>query len=229
MDPLSNRNGVLVGLTGAIGAGKSTVAAVFEKFGIPVLRADDIAKELMRDDADIRRGVIRICGEEAYSGGMLNRAYVARTIFQSRDALEKMNALIHPRTIAAQEQRAARYFASGTRVVACEAALIYESGAERRFDYVVVVDAPLDVRVRRAADRDNVNAELILRREEAQIPAIEKVSLADFVIRNEGTLDQLEHNAQFIATLLLALPPRAAILVNDLPDHEGDGDHDAAG
>lgn len=208
-------NYILIGLTGAIGSGKSTVADIFEKTGIPVLRADAIAKELMGSDPALREEITKVAGPETYADGQLNRSHLASVIFNDPDKLAAINSLVHPRTISEQGVRAKKLVEEGYRVVACEAALIFESGGEGRFDYIVVVDADRELRVKRAAERDNAMPEDILRRDAAQIPAEEKVAKADFVIKNNGTLQDLERNARFIATLLKSLPPREKIETNE--------------
>lgn len=211
MADVSATDHILIGLTGSIGSGKSAVADIFEKNGIPVLRADQIAKELMTGDGDMIAAITGLFGDEAYRDGELNRAYLAGRIFSDQEKLRRMNAIVHPRTIVEQGVRAQMLFNEGFPVVACEAALIFESGGEGRFDYIVVVDADRDVRLRRAAERDGTGIDEAARRDDAQIPAERKVELADFVIRNNGTLDELERNTLFMVRLLKSLPPRQRI------------------
>jgi dephospho-CoA kinase len=212
---------VLIGLTGSIGSGKSTVADMFEEAGIPVLRADQIAKELMASDPEMKGAITEEFGSEAYIDGELNRPYLAASIFNDREKLERMNAIVHPRTIAEQGVRAQELVQQGARVVACEAALIFESGGEGRFDYIVVVDARPEIRMARAAGRDGASIDDIRRRDAMQIPASRKVELADFVIRNDGTPDDLRRNTQFIIMLLKSLPPRERLEVGE-EEEEGD-------
>src|SRR5438046_2852842 len=121
---------VLIGLTGSIGSGKSTVADMFEQAGIPVLRADTIAKELMASDPEMIAAIKQEFGPEAYRDGQLDRAYLASQIFNDREKLERMNAIVHPRTIAEQGVRAQKLIEEGAHIIACEAALIFESGGE---------------------------------------------------------------------------------------------------
>jgi dephospho-CoA kinase len=211
----TSSNYILVGLTGAIGSGKSAVADLFEEQGIPVLRADLIAKELMTSDPEMIGAIRGEFGEDAYAGGELNRRYLAETIFNDPEKLKRMNAIVHPRTIAEQGIRARKLIDDGARVVACEAALIYESEGEGRFDYIVVVDADREIRLARAAGRDGADIVDIERRDAAQIPAERKAEMADFVIKNNGSLDELRRNATFIATLLKSLPPRHGIETDD--------------
>lgn len=202
---------VLVGLTGSIGSGKSTVADMFEQAGIPVLRADEIARELMTSNLEMQQDLIRAFGAEAYQDGALNREFLAGEIFSDPEKLQRMNAIVHPRTIAEQGVRARTLVEQGNRVVACEAALIFETGGEQRFDYVVVVDADQQQRMLRAATRDGATLEDVQRRDAAQMPASQKVERADFVIRNDGTLEQLQKTTSFVISLLKSLPPRHRI------------------
>lgn len=212
---MKNDNYVLVGITGSIGSGKSTVAEVFEEEGIPVLRSDAIAKELMQSDPAMKEALLKEFGDAAFRDGILDRAYLAGQIFNDRQRLEAMNRIVHPRTIAEQGMRARKLIDAGARVVACEAALIYETGGEGRFDYMVVVDAPQEMRYQRAAERDQVSLEEVARRDAMQMPAKEKADRADFVIRNDVPLEELRERARFISMLVKALPPRTSLDVLD--------------
>lgn len=199
---------LLIGLTGSIGAGKSLVADFFREAGIPVLSADAVAKELMRDDPGMRATIIAEFGADVYVDGELNRKRLADLVFNDRERLERLNEIVHPRTIAEQGVRAKRLIDEGNRIVACEAALIFESGGEERFDYIVVVDADPDIRYRRGAERDGVSPEEIRKRDGMQMLAAEKVKRADFVITNNGSREDLKRNTDVIIDLLKVLPPR---------------------
>ena len=202
---------LLIGLTGSIGAGKSLVADYFREAGIPVLSADAVAKELMREDPGMRSAIIAEFGDDIYIDGELNRKRRADLVFNDRERLERLNEIVHPRTIAEQGVRAKRLIDQGNRIVACEAALIFESGGEERFDYIVVVDADPEIRYRRGAERDDVSPEEIRRRDEMQMPAAEKVKQADFVITNNGSREDLKRNTDVIIDLLKVLPPRHSL------------------
>lgn len=202
---------LLIGLTGSIGAGKSLVADHFRKAGIPVLSADAIAKELMANDPDMRQAIVDAFGPESYTGQELNRKWLAAQVFEDREQLEQLNQIVHPRTIAEQGVRARKLIDAGDRIVACEAALIFESGGENRFDYIVVVDAEPDIRYGRAAERDGVTVDDIRKRDEMQIPAKEKVKAADFVIENNGSEQELSQKTNMIIMLLRALPSRNSL------------------
>lgn len=199
---------LIVGLTGSIGAGKSTVAEVFRTTGIPVISADEIARTLMANDPLLRSEIIDIVGDEAYDGEELDRRHVASVIFSDPERRARVNEAVHPRTIAEQGRIARDLVDRGAPIVVCEAALIFESGGEERFDYIVVVDAPRSLRMTRAAERDGVTIAEVERREESQMPAEEKVRRADFVIDNRGEREELEENARLVIDLLRVLPPR---------------------
>lgn len=224
MNEAKSQEYILIGLTGSIGSGKSAVAEIFRACGIPVIGADDVAKELMATDESMRAQLRETFGDAAFlPDGGLNRAYLAERIFSDPALRERMSDIVHPMTIAEQGVRARALVAEGYRAVACEAALILETGGEGRFDYLVVVDADRDVRLKRAAERDGVDVETIAARDAAQMPAERKVEAADFVIKNNGTPQELERNARFIATLLKSLPPRERIETSD-DETEASGD-----
>lgn len=212
MIPVKDTNDyVLIGLTGSIGAGKSFVGACFTDAGIPVLSADAIAKELMANDPEMRRAIIDAFGPDAYNQNGLDRKWLAGQVFGSREKLDMLNDIVHPRTIAEQGVRARGLINQGARIVACEAALIFETGGEGRFDYIIVVDAKPEIRYERAAQRDGVTVEEIQKRDAMQIPAKQKVDAADFVIENNGTEEELRRKTEMIISLLKVLPPRHSL------------------
>ncbi len=128
-----------VGLTGGIGSGKSTVAAIFEVLGIPVFYADTLAKQLMNTDPELRKNLVAAFGEETYNNEVLNTKHLSSIVFADAAQLERLNAIVHPATIAASEK-----WISGqtSPYVVKEAALIFESGSSAGLDYVIGVSAP---------------------------------------------------------------------------------------
>ncbi|HEV2483501.1 MAG TPA: dephospho-CoA kinase [Puia sp.] len=173
-----------VGLTGGIGSGKSTIAAVFETLGVPVAYADQEAKRLMNEDAGLRDAIIRQFGADAYSGATLNRKYLAERVFGDPIALEQLNSLVHPVTIRDGEKwmlSLADHHAYAIR----EAALIFETRAAGHLDFIIGVYAPASLRIHRAIQRDHTTREDILRRMRNQIDEDIKMRLCDAVIRND--------------------------------------------
>ncbi len=192
-----------VGITGGIGSGKTTVAGEFLRLGFPVIFADEIAKSIADSSAAVRRQLIRILGRDAYrANGRLNRSVVASRIFSDPRLRRRMEAVIHPRV----EREVDRLFRELGRRGEClafvEAALIFEAKMERMLHAVVVVDAPAAKRLARVRRRDGVEHEAVRRRMANQLPAREKRSRADVVIRNNGTRAQLRAQVRFLAGLL---------------------------
>lgn len=171
-----------VGLTGGIGSGKSMVARIFEILGAPVYFADDAARRLQNEDPELKRGITAIFGDEAYHDGKLDRKYISGIVFRDKEKLEQLNALVHPATI----QDAARWMKEQTAPYSIkEAALIFESGAQRDLDFVIGVSAPETLRLKRTMERDAISAEEARNRMDKQMAESTKMRLCDFVIYND--------------------------------------------
>ena len=173
---------VLVGLTGGIGSGKSTVAKVFETLGIPVYYADDAAKRLMNTNPSLKQEIVRHFGTESYKDGTLNRAYIASIVFGNNEKLDHLNSLVHPATIEDSQQWVNQQTAP---YIIREAALLFESGAHKGLDFVIGVSAPLPLRIQRVMQRDGLSKEEIEKRISRQMDEEEKMRLCDFVIKND--------------------------------------------
>jgi dephospho-CoA kinase len=173
-------------LTGGIGSGKSTIAAIFEVLGIPVSNADQEAKRIMNEDPALREQLTRAFGPETYAGegGSLNRSYLAERVFTDPEKLELLNSLVHPATIAAGQQWTERQKGKAPYVIR-EAALIFESRAAFYLDFVIGVYAPASLRVHRTIQRDHSTREAVLQRMRNQIDEEIKMSLCDAVINND--------------------------------------------
>lgn len=174
-----------VGITGGIGSGKTTVCKIFETLGIPVYYADDRAKQLMVDAPLLVASIKGIFGEAAYQAdGALDRAFIAQAAFSDKEKLQRLNAAVHP---AVLEDAVHWHNAqNGVPYTLKEAALLIESGGNRLMDRLVVVTAPLALRLARVAARDGVPEAAVKARMDAQMPEEEKIKLADFIIQNDG-------------------------------------------
>ncbi|WP_373074060.1 dephospho-CoA kinase [Zeaxanthinibacter enoshimensis] len=172
----------IIGLTGGIGSGKSTVASMFRDLGVPVYNSDLRAKELMTESAELRAAVIDLLGHEAYAGSKLNRSYISQKVFNDRDLLEKLNQLVHPavRKDAGMWARAQQ----NVPYVLQEAAILIENGSYKDFYALILVTAPRDTRLERLLKRDGSKQEEILERMKNQWSDAEKIPFADFVIEN---------------------------------------------
>ena len=178
---------IKVGLTGGIGSGKSLVAKIFETLGIPVYYADDAAKNLMNTNEELKKEIIKNFGEDSYSNGELNRNYIASIVFNDKEKLELLNSITHPATILDAEEWIKKITESRgqtTPYIIKEAALLFESGANKNLDFVIGVDAPLPLRIERVMNRDGITKEEIMKRITRQMNEDEKMKLCDFVITN---------------------------------------------
>jgi dephospho-CoA kinase len=192
-----------VGVTGGIGSGKSLVCSIFTRSGVTVLSADAIAKRVMLDDEKLRRSLVKVLGPSMYTvDGQLDRPYVANKIFNHPLLQHKVNALVHPVVEAEVERQFARLAGAGEKLAMVEAALIYEAGFHKRLDLVVVVDAPEATRIARVVARDEVKPLEVRKRIRAQLPVQSKISRADYVIRNSGSVEDLEVSVKFVLSIL---------------------------
>jgi len=175
----------MIGLTGGIGSGKSTVAKVFSTLGIPVFNADACAKDLMQNDPVLKQALMSAFGDAVFSNGILDRAYLGQLVFTDPSKLAILNALVHPVTIQAAKNWAA---IQTSPYVIKEAALIFESAASVGLTGVVGVFAPLSLRIHRVMKRDNCTKQEVESRMQNQISDSIKMKLCDWVITNDDQL-----------------------------------------
>lgn len=174
-----------LGITGGIGSGKTTVCKIFETLGIPVYYADERAKYLMSHDPTLIAGIIELFGSEAFlEPQVLNRAHIAQIAFNDKAKLNQLNALVHP--AVAQDGLNWQAAQQNVPYTLKEAALLFESGSYRTLDKIIVVAAPLELRIQRVMERDGAKREEVEARISKQMPEAEKVRLADFVVNNDG-------------------------------------------
>ena len=178
-----------IGLTGGIGSGKSTVAKVFTQLGIAVYCSDDRAKALMVNDAELRSSIKVLFGEQSYNLGQLNRAYLASKVFSDKNALERLNALVHP---VLKKDFNLWCIKQSSPYILKEAAILFESGANKGLDKVILVVAPKDLRINRVVERDKVSSESVLDRINTQWSDERKKSLSDYEISNDGKCSVLD-------------------------------------
>ena len=175
----------VIGLTGGIGSGKSTIAAVFQSAGIPVFNADSEALALYSIDAELLREVVDEFGREVLNNdGTLNRKQLASIVFGDEGALEKLNALVHPRVANrfAQWKNQQR-----VGVVMRESAILFESGSHIDCDSVIVVSAPENLRVNRVMNRSALTEEEVEARIALQWPESKLQAQADWIIMNDDS------------------------------------------
>lgn len=183
---------MIIGLTGGIGSGKTTVANAFAKYGVPVYIADLEAKNLMATSKALKAKIINAFGDEAYSNGIPNRSYLSKLVFNDPGKLNKLNSFVHP----AVQRHFKKWLAKQTAsYVIKEAAILFESGSYKDCDKIITVTAPLETRIQRVMQRDAVNYQDVLVRIKNQWPEEEKIKRSHFVIENislEKTLKKVE-------------------------------------
>lgn len=173
----------MIGLTGGIGAGKSVVAKIFTTLGIPVFNADEAAKQMMQTSPSIKEKLIEQFGSSIYNVSGLQKEKLADIVFNDSFQLQLLNAIVHPETIQAAKDWAAK---QTSPYVIKEAALIFESGAADGLFKVIGVTAPLSLRIHRVMQRDGVSKEQVDARMQHQISDTIKMRLCDYVIQNNN-------------------------------------------
>lgn len=172
----------IIGLTGGIGSGKSTVANYIASKGIPVYIADDEAKRLMESD-EIKQKIQSLFSESIFNKDQtLNRKRIAELVFNNPSKLQKLNAVVHPLVHQHFKNWAKEH--ENFPFVIKEVAILFETGGNKQCDKVILITAPEDLRIERACNRDNVDRETVLNRMKNQLPEAEKELLSDYVIHN---------------------------------------------
>ena len=176
---------ITVGLTGGIGSGKSYISRVFEELNIPLFKSDQQAK-LAYQNPDIQRDVINLLGSKSIVEGQADTQYIASKIFDDENALIHLNAIIHPWL----EKRFLAWTDSLSDYPYCikEAAILFETDLYKKLDFTICVVAQEKLRISRVIDRDHTSEEEIKKRMTHQWSDEKKLSLADFVIQNNGEL-----------------------------------------
>ncbi|TYB77365.1 dephospho-CoA kinase [Bizionia gelidisalsuginis] len=188
-------------LTGGIGSGKTTVAKMFAELGVPIYIADDEAKKLMVYSKVIKLKLIKLFGEKAYINNTLNRPFLAESIFNNKELLEQMNAIVHPEVKNHFENWKSRQEAP---YVIKEAAIIFENGSYKNYDHIITVHAPETVKIERVLQRDSTTVDRIKAIMKNQWSDSEKIKRSNYVIENLD-LDRTRKQVLQIHTNLLEI------------------------
>lgn len=173
-----------IGITGGIGSGKSVVSRLLEIIGVPVYISDIEARRLMHANRTIGRQLSELVGEDLFAGGTLNRPLLASYMFGHPERVKKVNGIVHPQVKEDFRQWTLR--TADKPLVGMESAILLEAGFRNEVDFLVMVYAPLEVRLERAVKRDSSSREQVLKRMEAQMSDEAKRAQADFVIVNDN-------------------------------------------
>lgn len=193
------------GLTGGLASGKSTVAAHFRERGVPVVDADDVAREVVAPGTPGLAQVVAAFGAEVLRrDGSLDRALLASRVFGDDAARRRLNGLLHPLIGQRTAERAAELAASGVPLACYEATLLVENGLVDAFRPLVVVVASEAAQIARAVARDGATEEHVRARLAAQMPLAAKAARADYVIENEGSREELLARSDVVLGLIRA-------------------------
>ncbi len=223
LEPHTRTPMIILGLTGGIGSGKTAVATrLAVHAGVRVVLADDLAKQIMTDDPDLRAGLVAQFGPDTFdAAGALDRARLAARVFSDPDALAALNALVHPAVRRAMQAAIATARAEGVRLFVYEAALLFEVGADALVDHVALVTAPEADRVARAMARDGASEADVRARMARQIAPHEAerrtAAVGGTVVRNDADLATLHARADGLAERLVGELPR----IGEVPGSDG--------
>lgn len=199
----------VVGLTGGIGCGKSTVADMLCERGVPVVDADQLARDVVAPGTPGLRAVVEAFGAGILrDDGTLDRKGLAALVFPSPPALARLNGIVHPLIQTAAAARLRALAVQGHHMAVLEAALLFEAGWDRITDTVVVVTTSPETQLRRLLARGDVTPEDARARVASQLPLATKEARADHVIRNDGSLAALEEAVRALHATLSAAPPK---------------------
>lgn len=205
---MSRRYPFLVGVTGGLGSGKSTVCHFLSELGCALFEADKVARELQLKDSEVIEGISGLFGAEVYSFDragelVLDRKTIASIVFSSSEKLEALNRLIHPKVFREFTKAAEDAALRGSKIVVKEAAIMFESGSNRQLDVVVVVTADEEQRIERALRKGLGSREEIMRRIARQWPQERLIAEADYVLVNKGSPDELKKETEALYSRLL--------------------------
>jgi len=172
---------MIVGLTGGIGSGKTTVAKLFYKLGVPIYVSDIEAKHLMVTNKNLIKAIKELLGKEAYVKGELNRSYISHQVFNNKEKLAQLNAIVHPAVAIDFLQW---YQKQDSPYVIKESAILFETGGQKHCDVVITVTAPLVARINRVMLRDGTSEKQVKNRIDNQLSDQQKIKQSDYVINN---------------------------------------------
>jgi dephospho-CoA kinase len=188
----------VIGLTGGIGSGKTTIANYFQEMGVPVYIADNGAKNIMQSE-DIVKQIKTVFGEILFENNILNRAKLAEIVFNDKNKLEQLNAIVHPAVKKDFEVWLLQH--KNSAYVIYEAAILFESGRYKECDVIITITAPEEVRIERVLKRDNTTREQVLSRMKMQWDDEKRISRSNFVINNDNLKNAKEEVVKILKIL----------------------------
>jgi len=201
------KNPLIVGVTGGIGSGQSTVCSLFRQWKCKVINADMKAKEVIQKNRGLQSELKKTFGNDVFlPNRKLNTKRLAEIAFSNEIQTQKLNQLVHPRMVESlvEDMEKAR-FSGRFPMIIIDAALIFEISIEQMFDTVLVVNAPLTSRMKRVKERDGMTQKQFKERSDKQIPLADKIKWADFVIENDDSVDELKNRTKKVYNALMQL------------------------
>lgn len=192
----------IIGLTGGIGSGKTTVARFIEEMGYPVYNSDTRAKDLVNESADLKSAIIQLLGKQAYDeNGLYDRKYVGSVVFSNDELLKQLNAIIHP---AVNKDFHDWVKKQSREIIFKETALLFELKLNLQCDKSLLVTADESIRIKRVMDRDAKTYREVEKVIDNQMPERKKIRLADYIIENNSDMQHLRLNTEKIMANLIS-------------------------
>ena len=208
---MQSKEALIIGITGGIGSGKTTVAKIFADKGFKVIFTDELAKKIISENISIKNKITHFFGEKSFIDGKYNAEYISNLVFsgskrKAADDLQTLGQIIHPTVIEGMINELEILQQNDEEMIFVESALIFELGLETGFDYVISVTAQESIRIQRIKDRTGLDEAQIKRRIASQITQEEKNKFADFVIENNKDFNELKKSVDFLLPILTMLP-----------------------
>ena len=190
-----------VAVTGNIGSGKTTFVKFLAEKGYPVIQADDVSKDILANDPDVKEKIIDTFGADAFVGTKINKTYLSKQIFSDSKKLKKINSILHPLVREKIESISKNYFLTNN-IVFVEVALVYESKIESMFDFIVLITSDKDLRIKRVIESNKMSEKDFNNRNNNQLDDKDKIMKADFTFSNNGSLEDLKAKADLLTSIL---------------------------
>lgn len=190
-----------VAVTGGIGSGKSSLCSLFQNHGYTVLSSDLIAKDVMMNNAEVKKKIITHFGKDSYKEGTINKEYLAKKVFSDQEKTALINSIVHPATVKEIQKKIEKEFIK-SNIVFVESALVYEAKLQKNFDYIILVFSDDTEKINRVTKRDSVSSGSVVERMNNQIPDEDKKTRADFIINNDSTLGELLKRGEFVLRII---------------------------
>ncbi len=199
---------ILVGITGGIGSGKTTVSNYLKKKGYSVINADEVAKYIIENDNSVKKKIIETFGKESYIEDRYNTKFIAKIVFENEDSevnLNKLNRIVHPKVLEHIINEIEELAIAGNKIVFIDIALLFELELEEGFDFIIAVVADENLRIARITNRSKLTQNEIKQRMKSQISQEDKIRYSDFTIENNKSIEELYKSVDFLLPIILAI------------------------